>query len=178
MVESISLQSDDASNHQASSSEATDARQTTKKASKGVPPVFVIVVCLVVLTPYFYLSFFTKSSRGPALQTSNRSVSLTQRLGHREQYIAGATQVIADDLRGKDSWRYRSGFEASQTALNSKELAINEFRFFSEAAKLIRSSDRLDAFYSWIISTNRIYKVRRNQFDDKVKIQKVILEWN
>ncbi|MDF1660987.1 MAG: hypothetical protein P1V97_04415 [Planctomycetota bacterium] len=148
------------------------------KASKGVPPVFVIVVCLVVLTPYFYLTFFTKTSKGPALQKSPVTRSLSQKLLEEKQYISSVAKEIDQDLRGKDSWRYREGLDMTAPKLESKELARNEFRFFSKAESLIQSPDRLDAFHSWIISTNRIYKVRRNQFDQDAKIQKLIAEWN
>lgn len=155
-----------------------DSPGNSKKVSKGAPPVFVIVVCLLVLTPYFYLNFFSKIKQQPTIENTARAPSIAVRLNQKQQYLATTTKEISLELNGKDSWRYHQGLPANPAKLDSRELAKNELRFFLTAAKILRSTERLAAFHTWVKSSNRIYQVRRNQFDGEEKIRTLIEEWN
>lgn len=161
----------------------SDATQTNppnapagKKASKGVPPAFVIVVCLIVLIPYFYLNFFSVKQQSKVVAQSQPLDSLGSRLKDKTGFIKTAKDAIDAQLRGKDAWQYHQRLSGRQQSLTGQTLAANEFRFLKDASRSL-SAPELDAFHQWTLSSGQIYDARLNKFDNSEKVEALIQKW-
>lgn len=165
---------------ESASSDAADtdppSAPTGKKASKGVPPAFVIVVCLIVLIPYFYLNFFSEKQTANTVAKSLPPQSLKPQLEDEEAFLTKTKETIEAELKGKDAWQYHQRLSKQKQSLTAQPLAANEFRFLKDASSALSSSE-LDAFYQWTLSSGRIYDARLNKFENAKKVEALIQEW-
>ena len=163
-----------------SPSDAAETRPSNapagKKAPKGVPPAFVIVVCLIVLIPYFYLNFFSVKQQPKAVAKSQPLSNLGSRLKDKDAFITTAKDAIDAQLRGKDAWQYHQRLSGRKQSLIGQTLATNEFRFLKEASRSLADTE-LDAFYQWTLSGGQIYDARLNKFDNSKKVDALIQQW-